>query len=185
ECRCRGASRDFPSHQGAEARRVIPAMPSARKDAIPETGPIPLRHALREAVALGAKFRMSGAAVIIDGIATLPQRLREALQAHQHYLWDLIDNGTDREPVELLDNLGIEAVLVETVYEARQAVRQLIADLAKHGSPIGLDIETAPRPEYPQPRPCTKFNANGCISDAHPPKRPTKTQPAPIRTVPT
>jgi 3'-5' exonuclease len=146
-------------------------MPRARKDAIPATGPVPLRHALREAVALGAKFRMSGAAICIEGITALPQRLREALQAHQNYLWDLIDNGADREPVELLDNLSVEAVLVETRYEARQAVRQLIADLAKHGAPIGLDIETSPRPEYAQPRPCARFNANGCISDAQPPRK--------------
>jgi hypothetical protein len=132
---------------------------------------MPLRHALREAVALGAKFRMSGAAVSIEGITALPQRLCEALRAHQHYLWDLIDNGTDREPIELLDNLGVEPVLAETRYQARQAVRQIITDLAEHGPPIGLDIETSPRPEYAQPRPCAKFNANGCISDAQPPRK--------------
>src|SRR4029077_6948065 len=97
--------------------------------------------------------------------------LREALHAHQHYLWDLIDNGIDGEPVELLERLGVGSVLVETRYEAREAVRQIIAYLAEHGQPIGLDIETAPRPGYAQPRPCARFNASGVISDAQPPRK--------------
>jgi DNA polymerase I-like protein with 3'-5' exonuclease and polymerase domains len=44
----------------------------------------------------------------------------------------------------------------------------LIADLRKHGGPLGFDIETSPRPQYAKPRPYARFNKDGCISDRQP-----------------
>jgi hypothetical protein len=45
-----------------------------------------LRHLLREALAVGAAFRLSGSAVEIENFTTLPQTLQHALRAHVGYL---------------------------------------------------------------------------------------------------
>ena len=45
-----------------------------------------LRHTLREALALGAAFRLSGAAVQIENFSALPQSLQHALRSCELYL---------------------------------------------------------------------------------------------------
>jgi DNA polymerase-1 len=130
-----------------------------------------LRDVLREALALGAAFRLSGTAVQVDNFAALPQSLQCALRHHASYIWALINDEQDREPVALLQELGVAPVLVETSVEARSAIRQLITDLRKYGGPLGIDVETAPLPQYAEPRPSARFNKDGCISDRQPSRK--------------
>jgi DNA polymerase-1 len=130
-----------------------------------------LRHLLREALALGAAFRLSGTAVQIENFTALPETLQHALRAHVGYLWSLINAEQDSEPVLLLQQLGVTPVLVQTRVEARSAVRQLLSDLSKHDGPLGLDIETSPLPKYAKSRPCARFNRDGCISDRQPSRK--------------
>src|SRR5215471_7230650 len=125
--------------------------PSVTIDApAPQTA---LRHVLREALALGASFRLSGTAVQIENFTALPESLQCALRHHAGYIWSLINAEQDNGPVALLQQLGVIPVLVQTPTEARSAVRQPLADLRKHGGPVGFDIETSPLPEYAKPRP--------------------------------
>src|SRR5579859_2743614 len=48
---------------------------------------IALRLALKEAQHLGLKVRVSGAAVVLHGDDTLPDKLREHLQRERNLLW--------------------------------------------------------------------------------------------------
>jgi DNA polymerase-1 len=130
-----------------------------------------LRHILREALALGAAFRLCGTAVTIENFTTLPQTLQHALSAHVGYIWSLINSEQDSAPITLLQQFGVLPVLVQTRIEARIAVRNLLTDLAAHGGPLGLDVETSPLPKYAKPRPCARFNNDGCISDRQPSRK--------------
>jgi DNA polymerase-1 len=130
-----------------------------------------LRHILREALALGAAFRLCGTAVTIENFTILPQTLQHALHAHVGYIWSLINNEQDNAPVTLLEELGVIPVLVQTRAEVRSAIRNLLTDLTRHGGPLGLDIETSPLPKYAKPRPCARFNGDGCISDRQPSRK--------------
>ena len=135
---------------------------------------ISVGQAIREAAALGCRFRLSGAGISIEGMSALPAPLQHALREHAGLIWSILDDGHDAEPVKLLADLGVKVVLAETRAACRAAVRQLIADLREHGGPLGLDIETSPLPEYAQPRPCALLNKDGSISSRQPSERAYK-----------
>jgi DNA polymerase-1 len=133
-----------------------------------------LSRLLREATVLGVEFRISGADVRISGADHLPDGLRAGLEAANAsgLLFDYLDGdaGAD-EAIALLDQLGVEPVLVETRADARQAVRQIMRDMRRPAvarQPIGLDIETAPLPPYRRDRPPVRLNRDGSLSALQP-----------------
>ena len=107
-----------------------------------------IRLLLREAHALGVRFRRSGALVEIDGLSRLPPLLQAKVQPYVEsgWLWIYLDGEEQDLPaLELGDQLGVDIVLVETRVQARAAVRTLIMDIERHGGTLGADIETAPQ----------------------------------------
>jgi DNA polymerase I-like protein with 3'-5' exonuclease and polymerase domains len=123
-----------------------------------------LRRLLAEAQALGARFRLCGADVAMDGADGLPEKLRAALHSHADsgLLWSYLGGDADEDgALDLLDLLNVEAVLVETRNQGRAAVRQLLRDLQQHGPPLGLDIETALRPGYRADSLWVRLNKDG------------------------
>jgi DNA polymerase I len=135
------------------------------------TGParesILLSRALREAAQLGAKFRISGADVVIGNEEALPAPLREALGRYRDsgLLYQYLDyDDADAEALDFSNQTGVEPVLVDDGYAARLAVRRLIQDMREHGAFLGLDIETAPKLGCGQPRPWTNINIDGSVS---------------------
>ena len=139
------------------------------------TGPsrewVGMKLAVREAMHIGASFRISGADVIVDGAAKLPDTLVEALGQHDACgrLRDYL-GGTDPDDValDLVDQLAVEPVLVETRADARLAIRRLISDIRRYGGYTAIDIETAPRSGYGEPRPCVSLNTDGALSARQP-----------------
>jgi hypothetical protein len=120
------------------------------------------RQLVREASALGAKFRICGADVVVDGIDNLAQPLRAELQIYvtNGFIYDLIGgNDADAEATGFLQKLGVTAVLVADRAGAIAAVEEL-----SRAEWVGLDIETAPKREFADPRPAIAINADGSIS---------------------
>ena len=123
--------------------------------------------AVREASALGAKFRIAGGTVAIKGDAALPPALRGALLelSNRGLLRAFLTGGDDPDiaAVAFADRLGVERVLVETRTDARRAIRQLLHDIHGYDGHIGLDIETAPR--LGAPRPTVQFTKDTIPSE--------------------
>jgi hypothetical protein len=129
-----------------------------------------IRTLLREAHALGARFRRSSALVEIDGLGRLPPLLQAELQtyADNGWLWVYLDGEEQDVPaLELGDQLGVNVVLVETGLQARESVRTLIWDIQRHGGTLGIDIETAPQPGRGE-RPWAVINVDGTFSANQP-----------------
>jgi DNA polymerase I-like protein with 3'-5' exonuclease and polymerase domains len=130
-----------------------------------------LRRLLAELIALGVRFRLSGADVIADGAETLPATLQASLHAYQAsgLLWSYLGGDAgDAESLDLLDHLGVEVHLVETRQAARAAVRELIRDLRQHRGPLGIDIETAPLADYSGEPAWVHLNGDGALSAVQP-----------------
>jgi hypothetical protein len=118
-----------------------------------------LRRAVREAHALGIEFHICGDRVRVDGIERLPNKLREALDPDLLWAYTGADED-DEEAIAFLEALGVEAALVSNARDAAAA----IAELEAQKSPvIGLDIETASKPKFAQPRPPILINQDGGI----------------------
>jgi hypothetical protein len=131
-----------------------------------------LRRAVREAHALGIEFQICGDRVQVDGIDRLPDKLREVLDPDLLWAYTGADED-DEEAIAFLEELGAEAVLVTDVCDAAAAV----AELEEQKSPvIGIDIETAPKPEFAEPRPPIQINQDGSVRK---PKAPDKKAPRP------
>jgi DNA polymerase I len=121
-----------------------------------------LRDAMREAVALGAEFRIVGADVEIRGIEELPGVLDRHRGDGLLYSYLGADDA-DAEALDFARRLGVEPVLVETREEAIAAVNEMTGMAAQH---VGIDIETAPLPQHAKPRPPIGINADGGLSGA-------------------
>jgi DNA polymerase I-like protein with 3'-5' exonuclease and polymerase domains len=129
-----------------------------------------LRSVLGEATALGARFRLSGAGVIIGGLDKLPELLQDELRRAEAsgLLWKYLGGEElDNPALDFLDLLGVEAVLIETKERARQAVRSLSGDAKRHGGTNGFDIETATLPGLGE-RPWLNINKDGTLSAEQP-----------------
>ena len=129
-----------------------------------------LKGLVREAAALGARFRLSGADVEIDGLNDLPDPLQDALLPHaaSGMLWSYFDGDTLDDPaLDLAEHLGVEMVLVETRTGCREAIRTLLANIKEHGDIIGLDIETSPYAKHDR-RPWAKLTKDGSLAAKQP-----------------
>jgi hypothetical protein len=124
---------------------------------------------VREANALGVRFRFSGARLLIKGWEHLSPVPQEAFHAHEQALRAFLGGGEDDvEAIEFLDKLGVTARLV-TEREAVSATLEVLeAEAARHGGFIGLDVETAPRPGQGQPRPYIRINKDGALAADQP-----------------
>jgi DNA polymerase I len=129
-----------------------------------------VKAALREASVLGARFRLSGNGVEIEKFDDLPDTLQKSLRHHVEsgLIYDFIGGEEQELPaLDLADQLGVQAVLVETREQARSAIRGLLADLKDNGGPLGLDIETCPRPEFLR-RQWVRLNDDGTLAAIQP-----------------
>jgi DNA polymerase-1 len=130
-----------------------------------------LKRALREATALGAHFRITGADVECDGLDNLPDMLRDNLAsfAAQGLLRSYLGGDeADDDALDLLDVLDVEAVLVETREELRAAIRALEFDKRHNNGAVAIDIETTPQPGQGAPRPSIHINVDGALSSIQP-----------------
>src|SRR5215472_8183522 len=162
--------------QQLTARRAIngsgaamPGHPLAGGDTLANRW-IAVRLALKEAQQLGLKVRVSGADVVFCGEETLPKTLRDRLYRERYLIWCYLGaEDIDLAALEFADILGVEVELVETVSGARRAVRRLLRDtwLSDHGH-IAVDIETAPKPEYGEPRPWARLKLDGGVAANQP-----------------
>jgi DNA polymerase I len=129
-----------------------------------------IKAVLREAGLLGARFRLSGYGVEIETFADLPAQLQQSLRHHvESGLLYAYLGGEELElpALDLADRLGVAAVLVETRAQVKEAIRCLIGDLKEHGPPLGLDIETSPRPEFLK-RHWARLNDDGTLAAIQP-----------------
>jgi DNA polymerase-1 len=114
----------------------------------------PLAKALVEASALGARFRLSGAEVVIDKLEQLPKPLAEVITADRKVLFEHLRTDAEREAdlatIEIAATHGARTVFVDDVATARRAVRTLIRDLRRNGGLLAVDIETM-APDFAEP----------------------------------
>ncbi len=130
-----------------------------------------IRRLVSEAAHLGAQFRLSGAAVAIDGYDSLPEPLQRSLARHQGSgrLWDYLGGWQDDGPaIAFASSLGVSRVLIESAQDVRSAIRALIADLRKHKGRLAVDVETAPLPGHEDQLSYVKLKADGGIHAAQP-----------------
>jgi DNA polymerase I len=129
-----------------------------------------LAQAVAEAVAIGTTFTIRGADIQIDNAMPLPEALRAALEADKAALWHLCGGDADEAPaVAFLASLGVHYELAETVEQARDAGRRLVADLKQYSGPLGIDLETAPCSQFRRRAP-VRFKKDGfpCIRQPDP-----------------
>jgi hypothetical protein len=137
----------------------------------PVTQLFDLRRVLAELLALGVRFRIAGADVIVDAMERMPEALQASLQAHQAsgLLWSYLGgDADDADSLDLLGALNVEVQLLETKQAARVAVRQLLLDLRQHPGPLGIDIETAPLPDYRGEPAWVRLNRDAALSALQP-----------------
>jgi DNA polymerase I-like protein with 3'-5' exonuclease and polymerase domains len=112
-----------------------------------------LRKAVREAHRLGAKFRIVGADIEIDG--ALPATVQDRLPAEllREYFGAV---RTDNRAQAFLASMDVETVLVSDEAGAQATMDQLTGL-----DPIAIDIETASPDDRPPP---IRINADGSVS---------------------
>src|SRR4030095_13601290 len=104
-----------------------------------------LPRLVREAVALGAEFRVTGDRVVIDG--DLPPDLQARLSNNTEALYVYFRAARiDADAVDFLEGLGVTAVLVTDCAGAESAMLALTGV-----GRLGLDIETAVPGRRPPP----------------------------------
>jgi DNA polymerase-1 len=125
---------------------------------------------MRLASEAGITFRISGAEILTDGpCENLDHGIRTNLECLQSsgYLWDWSGAAAaDREACAFAESLGVEAVLIESRDAAISAVNELCADNV-FGQPMGLDIETALKPEFSKQRKPIAINTDGTFSETN------------------
>ncbi len=149
--------------------------------ASPPPPPLPMAKLMAKAAACGARFRLCGADIEVDDLDTLPDALQDDLLCDLPALWRHLGGGAQDQPsIDLAAQLGIEIQLIETVAEARVAVRQLIRQIAAGPGHLAIDVETAPRPEYAQEPIWIKLRKNGTTWAKQPKEKKKDENPAPL-----
>jgi hypothetical protein len=98
----------------------------------------------------------------------LPQPLANLLDDFDRSGWLRGYFGCDRaesSAIELIAKLRVQPHLIETKQRLRRALLRLIEDQHVNGPEIGLDIETAPDPEYRRLPLEVKFTNEGVIAE--------------------
>jgi len=133
-----------------------------------------LRQLVREATALGAAFRISGAETVITFPALFPSALRDRLCEYRDNGWlgpYLGAERLDRPAKAFAAKLGVDAAVVTRRREVGYAIWHLERDLAAGEGHLGLDIETSPRPGQGEAPPAIQFNDDGTVAERQPPWR--------------
>jgi DNA polymerase-1 len=123
---------------------------------------------VREVSLLGVQFHVQRPHLTITGAEGLPQPLANLLDAFERSGWLRGYFGCDRaesSALELIAKLGVQPHLIETKKRLRRALQRLVEDQRVNGPEIGLDIETAPDPEYRRLPPAVKFTNEGVIAE--------------------
>ena len=123
---------------------------------------------VREVSLLGVRFHVQGPHLTITGREGLPQPLANLLDDFERSGWLRGYFGCDRSEssaLELIAKLRVQPHLIETKQRLRRALLRLIEDQRANGPEIGLDIETAPDPEYRRLPPEVKFTNEGVIAE--------------------
>jgi hypothetical protein len=117
-----------------------------------------------ECTELGARFRLAGATVDMEGLELLPEPLQDRLihyLAPGGWMWAYLGGERlDAPALALSKQLGVRPVEVETRAEARAAVRTLITDIRSNNGTIGLDIETTGTPKQ-----WLRINRDGTVAE--------------------
>jgi DNA polymerase I len=120
-----------------------------------------IRDTLLRASAAGVTLHISGAEILIGGNAD--EDLARLLASG--FLWDWCGAAAiDKEACDFADALGVEVVLVESRDQAIAAAKEIALD-ATDGRIIGLDVETALKPEFAKPRKPIEINADSTLSE--------------------
>ena len=89
--------------------------------------------------------RLTDGELIVEASDYLAPDDRQKLQANLHYVRnELLPNDTSTASFDLLAKLGIELIHLETEQHAASEVQRICGT----SRALGLDIETAPRPEF-------------------------------------
>jgi hypothetical protein len=127
-----------------------------------------LAELIREVSRLGVRFHVWGPHLTITGQEGLPQPLAKRLDGFERSGWLRTYFGCNRaeaSALELIAKLGVTPHLIETKRLLRRALQRLILDQEVSGPELGLDIETAPKPEYRRLPPPVQFTKDGVIAE--------------------
>jgi DNA polymerase-1 len=130
-----------------------------------------LRTIMREAIALGARFRLTGGDVDVENLDRLPSTLGRRLLDYRTAGWlypYLGGEELDKPAIELGTKLRVRVALVEDGLSARAAIRALIHDCHTFNGTIGLDVETAAKPGRGPPRQTVRLTAEGIVAEQQP-----------------
>jgi ribonuclease D len=111
---------------------------------------------LKAATRAGVRFHLMGGQIRITGRASPEMRpILDALKVRKDEVMSILGDDSGRPSIDLLDALGVTAVVPATAEEARALLAELIADSQKitpstvqkqGGVWLGFDIETAALP---------------------------------------
>ena len=103
---------------------------------------VPLHNLVAEAQQLGAGFRLSGTLLVVDKPGAIPAPLKKELRGRRDELCALLASKS----AQLLAAAGVTVKVATTAAQAESLVSAVLDDAGT--GPIGIDIETAPKPEY-------------------------------------
>ena len=103
---------------------------------------VPLHTLVAEARQFGAEFHLSGSKVVVADAGVIPRPLKKELMRRRDELCALLASKS----AQLLAAAGVTVKVATTAAQAESLVSAVLADAGS--GPIGIDIETAPKPEY-------------------------------------
>ena len=103
---------------------------------------VPLHTLVAEARQLGAEFHLSGSKVVVEDAGVIPRPLKKELMGRRDELRALLASKS----AQLLAAAGVTVKVATTAAQAESLVSAVLDDAGP--GPIGIDIETAPKPEY-------------------------------------
>ena len=128
----------------------------------------PISHLLAIAKNAGAAFRVSGAEVVVTDALAIPAEVRIALKDRRDELFAHFAPANTGEPTSsaILKAEGVVVAVATTESEAIELLAEMLTDAGD--GPLGLDMETAPKPEYAEPRFAVKLTRTGAVARNQP-----------------
>jgi hypothetical protein len=128
----------------------------------------PISHLLANDISAGAAFRVSGAEIVVTDALAIPAEVRTALKDRRDELFTHLASVDTGEPTSsaILKAEGIVVAVATTESEATALLAEVLTEAGDR--PLGLDIETAPKPEYAKPRVAVKLTRTGAVAQNQP-----------------